>query len=82
MYIKYIVNYWPVCLYDDIHSKMKVIYFEQGLVARGGFVCRPTPNNHQMLQGPRDKGDCRLRVRRLDRDRKCEISAILVCVYM
>ena len=39
MYIKYIVNYWSVCLYHDIHSKKNVIYFEQGLVARGGF-CR------------------------------------------
>ena len=39
MYIKYIVNYWSVCLYHDIHSKTKVIYFEQGLVARGG-LCR------------------------------------------
>jgi len=38
MYIKYIVNYWSVCLYHDIHSKATVIYFEQGLVERGGFV--------------------------------------------
>jgi len=48
MYVKYIVNYWSVCLYHDIHSKTKVIYFEQGLVARGGFcrrggfVCTPS----------------------------------------
>ena len=41
MYIKYIVNYWSVCLYHDIHSKTKVIYFEQGLVARGGFCLYP-----------------------------------------
>jgi len=39
MYIKYIVNYSSVCLYHDIHSKTKVIYFEQGLAAPGGF-CR------------------------------------------
>jgi len=38
MYIKYIVNCWSVCFYHDIHSKTKLIYFEQGFVARGGFV--------------------------------------------
>jgi len=38
MYIQYIVNYWSVCLYNDIHSKTKVTYFEHGIVSRGGFV--------------------------------------------
>jgi len=41
MYIKYILNYWSVCLYHDIHSKKKVIYFEQGLIVRGGFLSVP-----------------------------------------
>ena len=27
-------------LYHNIHPKAKVIYFERGLVARGGFVVR------------------------------------------
>jgi len=36
--VKYIVNYWSVCLHHHIHSKTKVLYSEQGLVARGGFV--------------------------------------------
>jgi len=50
MYIKYIMNYWSVWLYRGIHTEMKVIYFEQGLVARGGFCRRgvlsvpPSPN--------------------------------------
>ena len=40
MYINYIVLIdLSVCLYHDIHSKTKAIYFEQALVARGGF-CR------------------------------------------
>ena len=39
MYIKYIVNYWSVCLYHYIPSETKVIYFEQGLVAWREF-CR------------------------------------------
>jgi len=40
MYTKYIVNYWSVFLYLSRHSnsKTKIIYFERGLVARGGFV--------------------------------------------
>jgi len=37
MYIKYIVNCWSVFLYHDVYIKAKVIYFEGGLVARGGF---------------------------------------------
>jgi len=41
MYVKYIVNCWSVCLYHDIHSKMDAIYFEQGLVACGGFCLYP-----------------------------------------
>jgi len=46
MYIKYIVNYSSVCLYHDIHSKTNAIYFEQGLVARGGFCRRGVLSEH------------------------------------
>jgi len=42
-------------LYQDFHSKTKAIYFERGLVARGGFVvgvCLYSLQNRPLKHGP------------------------------
>jgi len=45
--VKFMVNCWPVLLCNGIYDKMKVIYFQRGFVAWGGFcrrgifVCTP-----------------------------------------
>ena len=38
MYIKYTVNWLSISLYHDIHARVKLVYFEQFLVARGGIL--------------------------------------------